>query len=284
VVVPTCSAAVEKNKKKTNSSSESRKKNSNEMMASASSPSTTTTTTTTTTTPDGATGATAPSGPTDAAGATGNSTPDLDLGLSPEARATVALLRSLGTSDVVHTGGESFLSHLIGVYRVLKSWGAPEYLCLAGLAHSIYSTEGFQGFSLDCSPQNRAEVAGVLGSLEAEKIAHVFCCTDRASQDEDLFSSEAGGGWEEEGQHQHRWRVRKGAPLATAPVAAAPSSSSLSSSPHQLFAPGTAPEDPYPGGFISLTHREWLDYTTLTLADWMEQVEAAALKESKHFR
>ena len=212
------------------------------------------------------------------------------LALSPEAKNTVALLRSLGTSDVVHTGGESFLSHLIGVYRVLKSWGCPEHLCLAGLAHSIYSTEGFQGFSLECSAANRARVANALGSLEAEKVAHVFCCTDRGSQDRDLFLSEEGS-WAE---REHRWRVRKGAPLAAAPVvAASPSSSSSSpspppspsssSSPQQLFVPGEAPADPYPHGTIALSHAEWLDYTTLTLADWMEQVESAALKESEHF-
>ena len=212
--------------------------------------------------------------------------------LSPEAKNTVALLRSLGTGDVVHTGGETFLSHLVGVYRVLKSWGCPEPLCLAGLAHSIYSTEGFQGFSLECTAASRARVANALGSLEAERVAHVFCCTDRGSQDRDLFLSEEeeeeGGRAGKRREREHRWRVRKGAPLAAAPVAAAaaaPSSSSSSStsSPPQLFVPGEGPEDPYPDGTITLSHGDWLQYTTLTLADWMEQVESAALKESTHF-
>lgn len=195
--------------------------------------------------------------------------------LSPEAENTVALLRSLGTGDVVHTGGETFLSHLVGVYRVLKSWGAPEHLCLAGLAHSIYATEGFQGFSLECTAESRARVATALGSLEAERVAHVFCCTDRGSQDRDLFESE-GEGW---AQREHRWRVRsKGAPLAAAPVVAPPSSPS----PPEVFVAGAGP-DPFPGGAIALGHAEWLEYTTLTLADWLEQVETAALKESGHF-
>ena len=199
--------------------------------------------------------------------------PPLDLSLSPEAEATVALLRSLGTGDVAHTGGSDFLSHLVGVYRVLKSWGAPEPLCLAGLAHSVYATEGFQGFSLECTAESRARVATALGSLEAERIAHVFCCTDRASQDLDLFESESAN-W---AQREHRWRVRKrGAPLAAAPVA-------CPSSP-RVFVPGAdGAADPYPGGEIALGHGEWLSYTTLTLADWLEQVEAAALKENRHF-
>lgn len=198
--------------------------------------------------------------------------------LSPEARATVALLKSLGTGDVVHTGGETFLSHLIGVYRVLKSWGAPEYLCLAGLAHSIYSTEGFRGFCLDCTNESRARVANALGSLRAEKIAHVFCCSNRGSQDSDVFASEEEG-WKE---REHRWRVRRAAPLAAAPVEA---DADAADAPSPSFVPSAAApeEDPYPQGMIVLNHGEWLDYTTLTLADWMEQVESAALKESEHF-
>lgn len=199
--------------------------------------------------------------------------------LSPDAKSAVALLRSLGTADVVHTGGETFLSHLVGVYRVLKSWEAPEYLCLAGLAHSIYSTEGFQGFSLDCTAESRVLVAKVVGR-EAERLAHVFCCTDRGSQVEDLFRSQAEGRWKEE-EKEHRWRVRRGAPLAPTPVS---SDTAASSSSPPVFVPGTEPENPYPEGFITLNRGEWLDFTTLTLADWMEQVESAALKESTHFK
>jgi hypothetical protein len=40
--------------------------------------------------------------------------------------------------------GEDFLSHLTGVEAVLRDWGEPEPVCLAGLFHSIYGTEGFQ--------------------------------------------------------------------------------------------------------------------------------------------
>ena len=41
-----------------------------------------------------------------------------------------------------HTGSASFDEHLKGVQAVLRYWNAPEYLCSAGLFHSIYGTEG----------------------------------------------------------------------------------------------------------------------------------------------
>eukprot|EP00970_Alexandrium_tamarense_P009859 scaffold1967_cov199-Alexandrium_tamarense.AAC.41 len=53
-----------------------------------------------------------------------------------------------------HTGSESFDEHLKGVQGILRGWGSPEYLCSAGLFHSIYGTEGFQGFSLPLSERD----------------------------------------------------------------------------------------------------------------------------------
>ena len=52
---------------------------------------------------------------------------------------------------LAHNGEEAFDQHLVGVQSVLRSWGAPEHLTHAALFHSIYGTEGFQGFSLPLS-------------------------------------------------------------------------------------------------------------------------------------
>lgn len=41
--------------------------------------------------------------------------------------------------------GCTFLEHLSGVADVLATWGEPESVSLAGLFHSIYGTELFQG-------------------------------------------------------------------------------------------------------------------------------------------
>ena len=56
-------------------------------------------------------------------------------------------LVELGTDKVPHTN-EVFLAHLIAVHRDLKVWGCDEELCRAGMFHSIYGTQKFQGFKL----------------------------------------------------------------------------------------------------------------------------------------
>ena len=45
---------------------------------------------------------------------------------------------------------------------MLRAWGADEYLCNAGLFHSIYGTEGFQGFKLPLA--HRGEIAELIGA------------------------------------------------------------------------------------------------------------------------
>lgn len=95
-------------------------------------------------------------------------------------------LVELGADKVPHSKTR-FLSHLIGVYTDLKEWGCPEYLTLAGLFHSIYGTEAFQGFSLPLA--RRDEVRELIGE-RAERIAYVNCALTRESLD----ASVAAGG------------------------------------------------------------------------------------------
>ena len=47
------------------------------------------------------------------------------------------------SSDIA-AAGCFFLEHLSGVQDVLQSWNEPEYVCNAGLFHSVYGTELFQ--------------------------------------------------------------------------------------------------------------------------------------------
>jgi hypothetical protein len=88
-------------------------------------------------------------------------------------------LVGLGTDKVPHSQ-TPFLAHLIGVYRDLKDWGAPEHLVLAGLFHSIYSTEAFQRFGLPL--EKRGEVRELIGE-RAERLAYVNCALTRESLD-----------------------------------------------------------------------------------------------------
>lgn len=91
-------------------------------------------------------------------------------------------LVALGTDEVPHSGTR-FLSHLLGVYQDLKRWGAPEHLVLAGLFHSIYGTEAFQGYSLPLA--RRDEIRELIGE-RAERLAYVNCALTRESLDASL--------------------------------------------------------------------------------------------------
>jgi hypothetical protein len=138
-----------------------------------------------------------------------------------------------------HTGTAAFDEHLKGVQAVLRYWGAPKHLCDAGLFHSIYGTEGFQGFSLPLS--QRDAVRSLIGS-KAEKLAFIFCMLDRSTFDETVFA------WSMEGTNHS----------------------------DALFQLRARPEL---GRFsMELNKEEWLDFLELTLADWLEQVEGAAAK------
>src|SRR5437763_13333476 len=88
-------------------------------------------------------------------------------------------LVGLGIEPVAHTG-KSYLAHLIGVYRLMAAQGCPEELCRAGMFHSIYGTELFQGFKL--ALEQRPEVRALIGE-RAERLAYLNCAMDRASLD-----------------------------------------------------------------------------------------------------
>jgi hypothetical protein len=88
-------------------------------------------------------------------------------------------LVGLGVVDVPHTS-RSFLTHLIGVYRYMKERGCGEEACRAGMFHSIYGTELFQGFSLPL--ERRPEVRDLIGA-RAEQLAYLNCAMDRATFD-----------------------------------------------------------------------------------------------------
>ena len=68
---------------------------------------------------------------------------------------------------------------------------AAERLTNAALFHSIYGTEGFQGYALPLS--HRGEIAGLIGA-KAERLAWIFCMVDRATVDATVFAA-AEGDW-----------------------------------------------------------------------------------------
>jgi hypothetical protein len=88
-------------------------------------------------------------------------------------------LIGMGVEQVPHTH-KTYLAHLIAVFRSLESQGFPEDVCRAGMFHSIYGTERFQGFTLPL--ERRDEVRSLIGE-RAERLAYLNCAMDRASLD-----------------------------------------------------------------------------------------------------
>jgi uncharacterized protein DUF6817 len=88
-------------------------------------------------------------------------------------------LVNLGIEQVAHTQ-KNYLAHLISVYKLMQASGCDEELCRAGLFHSIYGTERFQGFKLPL--EQRPELAEMIGS-RAERLAYWNCVMDRSSLD-----------------------------------------------------------------------------------------------------
>jgi hypothetical protein len=88
-------------------------------------------------------------------------------------------LTGMGVEQVPHTG-KSYLAHLANVYRLMEGCGCDEELCRAGMFHSIYGTERFQGFKLPL--ERRPELRGLIGE-RAERLAYLNCAMDRATFD-----------------------------------------------------------------------------------------------------
>ncbi|GMH57055.1 hypothetical protein TrRE_jg2682, partial [Triparma retinervis] len=90
-----------------------------------------------------------------------------------------------------HTGDTDFASHLSGVASLLSGWSSPPHLVKAGMFHSLYGTEGFQGHKVPWS--ERPKVKRGIGE-EAERLAFWFCVADRQSVDSAVRSALLGGG------------------------------------------------------------------------------------------
>jgi hypothetical protein len=91
-------------------------------------------------------------------------------------------LIALGIEQVAHTQ-KTYLGHLIAVYRLMETAGCDAVACRAGMFHSIYGTEKFQGFKLTLD--QRPMVRELIGE-RAERLGYLNCAMDRASFDRAL--------------------------------------------------------------------------------------------------
>lgn len=83
-----------------------------------------------------------------------------------------------------HTGAAPFDEHLYGVKSVLRNWKSDEELADAGLFHSIYGSEGYQGFKLPL--KERPSLRKLIGT-RAERLVWIFCMVDRKTVDATLY-------------------------------------------------------------------------------------------------
>jgi hypothetical protein len=96
---------------------------------------------------------------------------------SPSVRpALVALLAERGAADLAHViPGTTLLDHFERTERLLRSWGNSEAVCLAGLCHAAYSSDGFEGKVLDRS--SRATLSEIAGP-QVEAIVYLYGSCD----------------------------------------------------------------------------------------------------------
>lgn len=88
----------------------------------------------------------------------------------------IAFLERHGAGDTAHSDAD-LLAHLEGVHDLLRSWGARDALCDAGLFHSVYGTDIFPTGTVP--HEERPAVRELIGE-EAETIAYLFGTLTRA--------------------------------------------------------------------------------------------------------
>ena len=91
--------------------------------------------------------------------------------------AAVAFLKSNNADGIDHSEGNLF-DHFEGTARLLEEWGNSSDLCLAGVCHATYGTEGFRQSMLDVS--ERDTLKRIIGEA-AEAIVYFYGSAERNS-------------------------------------------------------------------------------------------------------
>ncbi len=99
--------------------------------------------------------------------------------MTKTAKPLVDFLVELGIEKVPHTE-KTYMAHLVNVHRLMETEGCTEELCRAGMFHSIYGTQLFQGFKIGV--ERRPELQALIGA-RAERLAYLNCAMDRPTFD-----------------------------------------------------------------------------------------------------
>ena len=84
-------------------------------------------------------------------------------------------LHALGAGEFQHLNG-SLAAHLRGTESLLREWGAPESVCIAGLYHAVYGTDGYNPALVGIDMRQR--IQALLGQ-EAEQLAYLYGACNR---------------------------------------------------------------------------------------------------------
>ncbi|KAI3474333.1 hypothetical protein Pfo_029156 [Paulownia fortunei] len=112
----------------------------------------------------------------------------------------VSVLRAAGAGECWHKHG-SFLDHLLGVYRILKMWKAPDAVCLCGLFHSAYSNSYVNLAIFPPSSAGRDTVRAHVGPT-AERLIHLFCVLIEHLRSSEISLNKIRGKGEGEGEDE----------------------------------------------------------------------------------
>ena len=93
-----------------------------------------------------------------------------------------ALLHERGAGGIEHPGG-TLAGHLERVQVRLRALGLPPHVQLAGRAHAVYGTDGFDVRLLRLD--ERPLLAGIIGDA-AERAVHRYAACDRSATWDDL--------------------------------------------------------------------------------------------------
>ena len=85
----------------------------------------------------------------------------------------IKFLKELGADRVPHSG-RYLIDHLVGVHDILVGWKLEQYVCDAGLFHSIYGTMTFQ----HKTTEDREKIKELIGS-KAERLVYEFSMLER---------------------------------------------------------------------------------------------------------